>query len=232
MIYIGREAKKQRTYIIFKCPRHIDKGEQKMAWYHFKDCAIGCAYCCGKKKTTEDFRKEMYDKNPDVVIVGEYKSARTKIDCECAVCGNKFRMIPNALLYGQGCPECRKRFSKGERRVQEYLELNNIEYHHNHVFPDCKNKKPLLFDFFLPQYNVAIEYDGIQHFENVNFYGVAISNVDDTVARDKIKDAYCQTHDIAMIRIPYYSYNDINVILDNKLKTMRSSETVVLPMVT
>ena len=39
------------------------------------------------------------------------------------------------------------------------------------MFNDCKRKNKLRFDFYLPKYNVLIEYDGMQHFKPIIFFG-------------------------------------------------------------
>ena len=81
-------------------------------------------------------------------------------------------------------------------------------------------KQQLPFDFYLPEYNVLIEYDGKQHFEPVNFYGCpdesAIKNYNDLKINDKIKNDYCENHNITLIRISYKIKN-INEYLKNKL---------------
>lgn len=68
----------------------------------------------------------------------------------------------NHVMYGDsGCPHCKT--SKGERRVEQYLKENNIEYNKQYKFKDCKDIRCLPFDFYLPNHNTCIEYDGEQH---------------------------------------------------------------------
>jgi len=87
---------------------------------------------------------------------------KTKIKIICKNHG-EFTTTPNNHLRGSGCPSCGQ--SKGEDRIQKLLEENNIKFIKQHRFPDCKNIKPLSFDFYLLEYNTCIEFDGIQHFE-------------------------------------------------------------------
>ena len=54
--------------------------------------------------------------------------------------------------------------SVGEYKIRQILEENNIEYIHDMKFPTCKfpdTGYPARFDFYLPAYNLLIEYDGI-----------------------------------------------------------------------
>ena len=65
-------------------------------------------YKGGNKKTTEEFKKELHLKNPNITINGEYKNAITKINCICNICGFEWSSTPNNLLNGYGCPNYRK----------------------------------------------------------------------------------------------------------------------------
>ncbi len=109
----------------------------------------------------------------------------------------QFNQMPNAHLSGQGCPGCN--LSKGEDRVEKYLQSNSIEYIRQYKFDECKNKKKLPFDFYLPDINLAIEYDGEQHFNPV-FGDEAFIR---TQFNDNIKNKFCDDNNIKLIRIKY-----------------------------
>lgn len=83
----------------------------------------GCPHCSalnGAKKrnnklsvkTTEQFKKELSEKNRNICVLGEYINNKTKISVECLVCGNKWDVVPASLLNGHGCPQCGKRRKK------------------------------------------------------------------------------------------------------------------------
>lgn len=80
---------------------------------------------------------------------------------------------------------------------------------------------PLPFDFYLPQNNIIIEYDGQHHYFPVNFNGItdeeALENHKMTKKHDKQKDNYCLKHNIKIIRIPYWDLKIIPNILDEKI---------------
>lgn len=63
-------------------------------------------------KTTEQFKKELSEKNRNISVLGEYINNKTKISVECLVCGNKRDVVPASLLNGHGCPQCGKRRKK------------------------------------------------------------------------------------------------------------------------
>lgn len=104
-----------------------------------------------------------------------------------------------------------KRLSIGEYRIKQYLDLNfeNVEYYREFIFKSLPSYK---FDFYIPEYNMCIEFDGIQHFEPVRRFGgydsfIKIQN------RDKLKNEYCLDNNIKMVRISYKEIDNIDNIL-------------------
>ena len=140
-------------------------------------------------------------------------------ECKCD-CGNTSYVSSFNLIHGitQSCG-C-KRGSKWEDYINDFLTKNNIEYEYQKTFPDCKNDTGtclLFFDFFIPQKQIMIEYDGLQHFEPVPYWG-GEEKFKATQRNDEIKNNYCASHNIQMIRIPYYySKEDIYSYLINIL---------------
>lgn len=103
--------------------------------------------------------------------------------------------------------------SYGERLVQEILQKLNIKYKKEYIFNDCINPKTnqkLRFDFYLPGYNVCIEYDGEQHFKYSNTGWNTKENFEKVKYRDNLKNKYCKENNIKLIRIPYTDENKIN----------------------
>ena len=219
LIYYGRFNKNQETWIRFICPCHIDKGIQEIAWYHLKTCSKGCAYCTGRYKTTNDFANELNNINPDVKVLGEYIGSESPIDVKCLVCGHHWNPIGRSLLNGQGCPNCS--MSKGEKFIKTVLDSHQIEYISQHTFDDCRLKQCLRFDFYLPDYNVIIEYDGEQHFYPVDFGSKGSEWAENAFKlnqkKDQTKDKYCLQKGINLIRIPYTNYNNIPDIITEKI---------------
>lgn len=144
-----------------------------------------------------------------------YINAREKIEIICKKHG-PFTVMPYNHLYGSGCPKCS--VSKGEQEIIKILENNNIEYIFQKKYDDClSNKNSILkFDFYLPDHNLCIEYDGIQHFEAIGWFG-GDKSLKTSRERDKIKDDYCNINNINLLRIPYYEYKNIENIIKDKL---------------
>ena len=75
-------------------------------------------------------------------------------------------------------------------------------------FNDCRNKNPLPFDFYLPEYKTCIEFDGRQHFESIEHWE-GDNGLLKIKKNDSIKNEYCKDNDIKLIRIPYYEIDNI-----------------------
>lgn len=104
-----------------------------------------------KKKTTEEFKQEVYDlTNDEYTVIGEYINSKTKINIKHNVCGTIFNMLPSNFLFGQRCPACKKiRISASQRKSQEDFEnevkeISNNEYIVLSQYINCKTKVKFL----------------------------------------------------------------------------------------
>lgn len=106
--------------------------------------------------------------------------------------------------------------SKGERKIKQILEKNDVNYFYEYRFNDCRNELPLPFDFYLPDFKTCIEYDGIQHFEIIEHFGGENSFIERRL-KDEIKNKYCKDKKINLIRISHNNYDNIEKIIKNEL---------------
>jgi len=190
------------------CPEH---GIFEQTPQNHLNC-YGC-YKCGVKKRSVSKSKNTYffieksntihGNKYDYSLV-DYKNTKTKIKIICSEHG-VFEQTPNSHLNGSGCPNCKN--SKGEKKIKEILISKNIEFIQQYRFKNCKYKRSLPFDFYLPKQNICIEYDGEHHFSNKIFNDGKIK------LKDGIKTKYCHDNDIKLIRIPFYDFNLISEIL-------------------
>lgn len=170
-----------------------------------------------------DGRKDTYDycKSKNYKILSPYTGVHDKILIDFN-CGHKSNWItPNSLKSGVGCPVCNE--SKGEKTIREHLKNNNISFIQEYRFDNCKYKNQLPFDFYIPEYNLCIEFDGEQHFEAFEYFG-GEERFKIIQIRDNIKNNYCKENNINLLRIPYWELNNIEKILDEefcKLKKLR-----------
>lgn len=145
----------------------------------------------------------------------KYINSQTKVTIICPKHGD-FKQTPSHHLQGQGCPKCNN--YKGEVEIRNFLTENEIEFEEQKRFDDCRNILPLPFDFYIPKYNLCIEYDGIQHFQNTNWYGKLtekemIENFQGYQFRDNIKNEYCKKNRINLLRL-----NNLNTIYEELIE--------------
>lgn len=162
----------------------------------------GCPNCYINNITTESFIEKSIEIHRDLYNYNlvNYINTKTKIDIICNKCNNIFKQLPNNHLHLKGCPICNN--SKGEIIIYNFLKDNYIEFKKQYKFSDCKYKKVLPFDFYLPLHNICIEYDGIQHYQPVNIFGGQDRYLLQII-RDEIKNVYCNKNNIKLIRIKY-----------------------------
>lgn len=167
----------------------------------------------GKKKLEYDFVKNYIESEGYVLLTDEYINTGTKMLMSCDE-NHEFLMDFSHFKHGRRCPICNS--SKGNKKVKVLLDDLNINYITEYKFKDCKFKKELPFDFYLPDYNCCIEYDGEQHFEIIKYFG-GYNKFIDTKIRDTIKNIYCRDNNIDLLRIPYWEFDNIENILIDKL---------------
>lgn len=169
------------------------------------------------KKTTKQFIKEaneIHNFRYDYSKV-EYVNNQSKVIIGCLVHGD-FEQVSSSHLSGAGCPHCSE--SKGEKKISKFLDLNEIEYVRQKKFDGCVGiRYKLPFDFYLPKYRTAIEFDGKQHYEPMEFFG-GLEAYNRLKANDKIKSDYCEDNYIDLIRIRYDQIDRVFEILKESLK--------------
>jgi very-short-patch-repair endonuclease len=140
-----------------------------------------------------------------------YKNHKDKVKIFCHNHGY-FEQSPVSHLKGYGCPSCIE--SDGERMIRIFLTKNNILYEYQKTFKKCRNKLPLPFDFYLPDYNICIEFDGIQHKRPISFFG-GIDAYNKLKINDSVKTNFCKENNIILIRLD--NKNLIEDLLNNNI---------------
>lgn len=226
---------KTRKFRLFCHVKDKDGNEHGEFWQtlnnHFhKTCPQGCPKC-GRESTIDSKRydtetfKELVNKihinkdgSPlfDLSLVN-YIDSKTKVDIICKKHG-VFKIAPYNLLQGQGCPICKQ--SKLEAICRRYFLKNGIEFESEKTFDWLIYKRNMKIDFYLPKYNVAIECQGLQHFNAEGW--CAEDSFVQIIERDKLKKQLCEEHGIKMfyfsnlgIEYPYQVYENLDELLNN-----------------
>lgn len=215
------DIKNNITYVKYLCAKH---GEKTMRISNLIS-GKGCPECVLEKHNM-DYRLSSDEVERRITSLGsvllnkeDYINSSIKnLKIVCNECGNIFitSLARFSCHKGQVCQECSKKESKGERYIRHYLDNKGINFTQEKIFPNCKDQRYLPFDFYLPDFNLCIEFDGSQHYYDKGNFSTSLQY---TQRHDEIKNRYCKEHNIDLLRIPYYKYDKISNILDNKLFT-------------
>lgn len=159
------------------------------------------------RKTTNEFIRDAkvvhgqkYDYSNVIYL---HKDKNVSIKC---VKHGLFNQSPHNHLCGAGCPRCAS--SKGEQKIIIFLDSKGVQYERQKMFSDCRSPKGrmLKFDFFLPETNLLVEYDGPQHFGDLRIGKYTLKKEEFEILKihDEIKNNYTQKKGIKLLRIPYW----------------------------
>lgn len=218
LIYVN-----SKTKIKIICNKHgmfEQTASDHLSNYGCPKCGFDSMVELRRKKDETDFElkaKRIHGNTYDYSNV-EYISATKTIKIICKKHGEFFQ-TPNTHLDGCGCPKCQE--SSGERKIRIFLEENQINFSQQKIFSDClnpKTNKKLKFDFYLPDFNLCIEFDGRQHEQAVDKFG-GEKELLNNIFKDEIKNSYCNglNKKPSLLRISHTKFNEIDSILKEKL---------------
>lgn len=187
---------------------------------------VGCPKCAKNKKlTANDFFQKAKLIHKDNIIYDNtiFIDSKTKVKLICPKHG-EFEQLPLLHLKGHGCPKCN--FSHMEKNMMAFLDANNIKFTAQKKFEWLFLDKNLSLDFFLDDFNIAIECQGLQHFFSIDFFG-GKNSLEKTIQRDKIKLKLCQEHNIKLYYlIPNNIYNNIKTLIESH-KTIYNYDNII-----
>ena len=167
----------------------------------------GCPKCFKHTFSTEDFiqlSKSIHGDKYDYSLV-QYVNVYTKVQIICPKHG-VFWQWPHAHIYSNcGCQKCAQELqnSKLHTKLYNYLIEHNIKIETEKTFKWLKRISNLRLDFFLPEYNIAIEVQGIQHFKETIFFE---NDFKDRQECDTLKYQLCKEHGIKIYYIAEKEY--------------------------
>lgn len=236
-----------------------------------------------KKKTHEEFIKQMNTINSNIKILSQYQNNKTKVNCKCKICNHQWEARPDNLLHwgcprcrlvkisnknrktqdefikqatkvhnnkyyynnvnyirdnvkviitcpihgdfwqtpsnhlqGHGCPKCNT--SKGELFIEKYLTKHNILFERQYCIPTIINPSGLAYiDFYLPDYNTFIEYNGRQHYIPIKYFGGELE-LEHQKNRDNYVKDFCKDNNYMLVEIPYTMKDDEIIEILNTIK--------------
>lgn len=217
--------------IVYTCKEHPEIGEIKQKVYsHLKE-GNGCRICSNRdaglrrRRTTEMYIEEAKKVHGDLYDYSKtvYEGPGKKIKIICKKHG-VFEQSPDWHLNNAGkCPICG--ISKGELSIIKTLDKYKIKYIREFKIKGYNFQ----YDFYLPNFRLLIEFDGVQHFKPIPFYKKLHATTNNNklyysftriALRDKIKDDIAIINGYKIIRIPYTMLNHLEVFLMFRINNM------------
>lgn len=214
---------KEKLHLKCSCGEPFEKSFEK-----FKSVAQCCPKCSYEKISndqtfTYEFVKTFVEENSNCKLTSqEYNSISDYLNFECE-CGEPFSTTFSSFRHNnqRSCKKCSNSQSKGEQIIELFLKENNLKYETQFKFDDLlakNNRQKLRFDFavFKDERINLIEFDGKQHFQEVEYFG-GNEAFETLKYNDNNKNEYCKLNNLNLIRIPYFEINNIANILTAQL---------------
>lgn len=198
--------------VIITCPIH---GDFEQSPNHHMG-GQGCLKCYRDKQkliylsNTQKFiskatlvHKDKYDYSKV-----NYVKAKIPVIIICRKHG-EFLQTPDNHLQGKGCPHCKsKQQADLYKKLLEQFPKETILYEvGNRVIPWLERQR---FDIYFPRLNIAVEYNGPQHYMPIKRLGGNIS-YEKTLIRDQDKREKCKNNDCILYELKYdYTEDDFN----------------------
>jgi len=202
----------------------------------------------GIDNISENFLSKYWDYKKNTVdpcVIASQYNKKVWIKCQEKDHHGSYPISPNSFVNNRRCPECRK--SKGENKIKDildycnFIEITQDEYNIlsdlnkllNIYYISQKGFNNLIglgggnlsYDFYLPnqKYNLLIEYDGEYHYKPIkNYKNEPIKYAEERLEKqqkhDKLKNKYAKEHNINLLRIPYWDFDNIEKILFSFIK--------------
>lgn len=185
----------------------LKKGNTKSCGCLNRDVASAKA-----KNNYKDLMNQQFGRLTVVEFLGSNNKRSILWRCICECGNNNFITTSHHLLSGN-TKSCGCLKSIGESNIAILLSKNNIDFIQQYkiedaIYPDTKGS--MRFDFYLPKENRLIEFDGEQHFSASGGWNDE-KNLVLVQTRDKVKNEYALSHNIPLVRIPYWERDNITL---------------------
>lgn len=207
-IKFGYDHKNYKTTVEFKCKKCGNINVKTLQVFLKNGLCSYCQY--GARQMNTAGLQARLPKGYS--ILEEYQGADKKILFRHDECGFIWKTTPHNLISGTGCPRCALGRSKGEKKIIHFLEQNSIKYESEKKF-DFSGLR--CYDFYLPEYNLLIEYNGIQHYKDIKFHGEY--KLQEIQKIDAQKKSQALNQGFSYFVISYEDYNKIETLLAQRL---------------
>ena len=194
---LSTSIKNSHTYYLIECK---NCGHQRKTTLNNlkKNFECGCQTGCKRMRSAEEFLAQA-NKNcreGKYILESEYINQSEKVLLRHS-CGFIWKVRPSDVINGKSfCPVCGKKESKGSSIITKLLTELNIYFEKEYPLKNSLQK----FDFYLPNLNIAIEYNGIQHYKEIKHFSTTLQ---EQQKRDEKKRKYCKENNIQLYEISY-----------------------------
>lgn len=221
-----------RKKVYWKCDVANDHEWETSIFHRTNENEVNSCPCCSGNKvvmsnclstTHPNLSKEWHPiKNGHLIPFDVICGSNKKVHWICRK-GHEWKStIAKRAIRGDGCKICNE--SRGEKEVAKFLKKFSIIFERQKKFNGCKNKRKLPFDFYLPEHNILIEYDGEQHLRLSEYFG-GEKSFKQLQIRDAIKTKFAQDNNIPLLRIPYTKFDNIEEIINSFLLNYQHKKT-------
>lgn len=181
----------------------------------YKHLQCGCQTNVKRNRTPEEFIQEVNDNSRlgTYELISDYVNQSTKVLLRHD-CGFIWEVRPSDVIHGKSqCPKCMSFQSKGVLYIKKILDKNQIPYEQERRLDNSKQRFDFYFEF--GDINIALEYNGAQHYKEIDYFQTSLQQQQE---RDNRKRQYCIEHNIELIEIPYtFSKEQIQTVLQEKI---------------
>ena len=201
--YRDDEQKKHRVQVkCLTCGQIIDKSYQ--SYLEHPDCP----YCENRQLLNTEGVKVLLP--PGFSLMEPYQDGHSKVLIKHD-CGFIWKVTVRNLTSGRtGCPKCNRKRSKGEQKIGNWLNEQSIRFDEEKIFEWQSNPRAR-YDFYLPEFNLVIEYMGRQHYEEIE--GYFRDTLAERQARDSQKRSEALQNGLDYLEISYLDFDKIETIL-------------------
>lgn len=216
--------KNNYTKVVIICPIHGEFEQTPNNHLNGQDCPL-CSNIDNPniKLNTQEFvekAQRIHNSKYDYSKV-DYINSHTKVCIICPEHGEFWQRPENHIIQQQGCPICQQ--SHGERLIKTLLDSKNIKYIPQYsikVPKDIRKSEEAFVDFYLPDLNIIIEYNGVQHYKYIPYLHKGnVLNFKSQVNRDNYVKEYCKNNNIKLIEISFQQNDEEILNIINNLKS-------------
>lgn len=215
LLVLRDSGQRQKREILWEC--QCECGEIKLI--RTSHLTSGAVTSCGKYECKylpriKNIKNQQFGSFIALSFTGQTKKRSAIWNCKCLKCNQIYELSEAQLIFNIKC-ECEKNIiSRGEEKIKNLLLNNNINFETQKTFKTCQfpdTKNLAKFDFYLPDYNLLIEYDGEQHFHHRKNGWNTEEKFQQIKFRDNFKNQWCKNNNIPLVRIPYTYYQDLKI---------------------